>query len=149
RRSCSPSCERSQTLCTDPPLARRLAGEPRTVAFHPSPNTPSKASLPPLSGKEVLPMCPVQCVTYVSGRSISLINRHILGSCYFCATILTACQGSETALSIYIRQRVDGKGWRYVRVEEGRGKRTGELHPHFYARPTVNGKQIWHPFALS
>jgi integrase len=35
------------------------------------------------------------------------------------------------------------KGWRYQRVAEGRGKRTGELQPPFYVRPTVSGEQIW------
>src|SRR5258708_22539469 len=70
RRSCSLSCAKSQTPCRDPPLARRLTGEPRTAAFHPSPNTPSKASLPPKKQEEVSPMCPVPCVTYVSGRSL-------------------------------------------------------------------------------
>src|SRR6266702_2730444 len=69
RRFCSLSCARCQTPCRDPPLARRLAGEPRTAAFHPSPNTPSTASLPPKKQEEVSPMCPVRCVTYVSGRS--------------------------------------------------------------------------------
>jgi hypothetical protein len=52
------------------PSPRRLAGEPQTATFRPSPNTPSKASLPPRLEEEVLPMCPVQCVTYVSGRSL-------------------------------------------------------------------------------
>jgi len=33
---------------TVPPSVRRLAGEQQTAAFHPLPNTPSKASLPPL-----------------------------------------------------------------------------------------------------
>jgi len=51
-----------------PPSARRLAGEPQTAAFRPSPNTPSKASLPP-QREEVSPMCPVRSVTYVSVRS--------------------------------------------------------------------------------
>src|SRR5713101_2871091 len=74
RRFCSPSCARSQTPCRDPPFARRLAGEPRTVASHPSPNTPSKASLPPKKQEEVSPMCPVRCVTYVSGRSLPLLS---------------------------------------------------------------------------
>jgi hypothetical protein len=48
---------------------RRLAGEPQTAFVRPSPNTPSKASFPPLNREEMLPMCPVRCVTYVSGRS--------------------------------------------------------------------------------
>src|SRR6266480_2376899 len=69
RRFCSLSCARSQTPCRDPPFPRRLAGEPRTAAFHPSPNTPSTASLPPKKQEKVSPMCPVRCVTYVSGRS--------------------------------------------------------------------------------
>jgi hypothetical protein len=51
---------------------RRLAGEPQTAVFHPLPNTPSKASLPPLDEEKVSPMCPVQCITYVSGRSTFL-----------------------------------------------------------------------------
>lgn len=33
--------------------------------------------------------------------------------------------------------------WRYVVVEEGRGKRTGDLEPPFYICPQVNGKQNW------
>jgi hypothetical protein len=49
----------------------RFAGEPQTAFFRPSPNTPSKTSLPPL-GEEVSPMYPVRCVAYVSGRSLSI-----------------------------------------------------------------------------
>jgi len=41
-----------------PSSVRRLAGEPQTAFFHPS----------------VLPMCPVRCVTYVSGRSSSVFG---------------------------------------------------------------------------
>src|SRR5882672_9552441 len=52
-RSCSRSYGRSRTPCTDPPFARRLAGEQPTVAFHPSPNTPSRASTPPQKKEEV------------------------------------------------------------------------------------------------
>ena len=52
------------------PLARRLAGEPRTAVSHPSPNTPSTASLPPKKGKSV---------TYVSGTL-----------CYLCLGSLTS-----------------------------------------------------------
>jgi uncharacterized membrane protein len=58
------------SLCTVPPSPRQLAGELQTAVSHPSPNTPSKASLPPHYGEKVSPMCPVQCVTYVSGRSL-------------------------------------------------------------------------------
>src|SRR6266481_6022651 len=82
RRFCSLSCARSQTPCRDPPFPRRLAGEPRTAAFHPSPNTPSKASLPPKKQEEVSPMCPVRCVTYVSGRS-SPVNTRLLSLFHF------------------------------------------------------------------
>ncbi len=43
-----------------------------------------------------------------------------------------------------IWQRIKGdSGWRYERVEEGRGKRTGDLQPPFYVRPRVNGKQTY------
>ncbi|MER9926514.1 hypothetical protein NKJ84_27180, partial [Mesorhizobium sp. M0048] len=35
-----------------------------------SPNTLSTASTPPGKNRKVLPMCPVQIVTYVSGRSL-------------------------------------------------------------------------------
>src|SRR5262249_11809650 len=78
RRSCSRSCGRCQTPCKVPPSPRRLAGEQQTAFFRPSPNTPSKASLPPLNQEEVLPMCPVRNVTYVSGRSFNHLrcNSH-------------------------------------------------------------------------
>src|SRR6202035_3899591 len=52
RRSYSRSCGRCQTPCQVPPSPRRLAGEPQTAVFHPLPNTPSKASLPPLYGEK-------------------------------------------------------------------------------------------------
>jgi hypothetical protein len=44
-------------------------GEPQIAVSHPSPNTPSKASLP--KRRKSVPMCPVRSVTYVSGRSTS------------------------------------------------------------------------------
>src|SRR5215470_14747963 len=69
RRSYIPSYGKCQTPCKVPPSPRRLAGELQTAVFHPLPNTPSKASLLPLLRGRVSPMCPVQCVTYVSGRS--------------------------------------------------------------------------------
>jgi integrase/recombinase XerD len=47
-----------------------------------------------------------------------------------------------------IWQRIKAsKGWRYERVEEGRGKRTGDLQPPFYVRPRVNGKQTYQRLA--
>jgi integrase/recombinase XerD len=45
--------------------------------------------------------------------------------------------------SVYIRVK-SGSGWRYQRIEQARGKKTGALSGPFFARPTVNGKQIWH-----
>jgi integrase/recombinase XerD len=45
--------------------------------------------------------------------------------------------------SVYLRLK-SGAGWRYQRIEEGPGKKTGALCGPFFARPTVNGKQIWH-----
>ncbi|MER9925812.1 hypothetical protein NKJ84_23420, partial [Mesorhizobium sp. M0048] len=39
-----------------------------------SPNTLSTASTPPGKNRKVLPMCPVQIVTYVSGRSSNFFN---------------------------------------------------------------------------
>jgi len=44
--------------------------------------------------------------------------------------------------TIYQRIKVEN-GWRYRRVEEGRGKKTGELRPPFYVRPTTGGRQGW------
>jgi len=49
----------------------------------------------------------------------------------------------ERALqAIYQRVKVQN-GWRYRRVEKGRGKKTGDLQPPFYVRPTTEGKQVW------
>src|ERR1700686_1472465 len=45
--------------------------------------------------------------------------------------------------SVYIRVKC-GSGWRYKRIEEGPGKKTGALSAPFFARPTIKGKQIWH-----
>src|SRR5262249_28077899 len=60
QRSCNRSCARSQTPGRDQPSVRRLAGAPQTAAFHPSPTTPSRASLPPQKGRKCSP-----CVRYV------------------------------------------------------------------------------------
>lgn len=45
--------------------------------------------------------------------------------------------------SVYTRVK-SGSGWRYERVKVARGQKTGTLSGPFFARPTVNGKQIWH-----
>jgi hypothetical protein len=66
----SRSCGRFRTPGKVRPVARRLAGEPRTLVSHPSPNTPSKASLPsPLRGESV---------NYVSGTMCYLCLRSLM-----------------------------------------------------------------------
>jgi integrase/recombinase XerD len=45
--------------------------------------------------------------------------------------------------SIYTRIKYIG-GWRYKRVETGRGRKTSQLEPPFFIRPFRQGKQIWH-----
>ncbi|MGH9725397.1 MAG: tyrosine-type recombinase/integrase, partial [Candidatus Acidiferrales bacterium] len=47
------------------------------------------------------------------------------------------------APSLYIRAKNQQGNWRYARVKEGRGVRTGDLKPPFYARPFFEGKQVW------
>jgi integrase len=45
--------------------------------------------------------------------------------------------------SIYTRTK-GTNGWRYIRVETGRGHKTSQFEPPFYIRPFRQGKQIWH-----
>src|SRR6267143_3834781 len=45
--------------------------------------------------------------------------------------------------SLYIREKNAKDVWRYRRIKEGRGLRTGDLAAPFFTRPFVNGKQIW------
>ncbi len=47
-----------------------------------------------------------------------------------------------SSLSLYRRIK-EGEQWKYERIEEGRGHRTSDLKGPFYARPFVNGKQLW------
>ncbi|MDX8446851.1 hypothetical protein, partial [Mesorhizobium captivum] len=47
---------------------------PQSEDAPPSPNTLSTASTPPGKNRKVLPMCPVQIVTYLSGRSFKLLK---------------------------------------------------------------------------
>jgi integrase len=49
------------------------------------------------------------------------------------------------ALSIYTRGKNEAGRWRYTRIKEGRGKKTGEFVAPFFVRPMVAGKQIWKP----
>jgi hypothetical protein len=44
--------------------------------------------------------------------------------------------------SVYVRQKIDGR-WKHVKVDEGRGKKTGDLKPPFFVRPFIKGKQTW------
>jgi integrase len=48
-------------------------------------------------------------------------------------------------LSIYTRGKNEAGRWRYARIKEGRGKKTGEFAAPFFIRPMVEGKQIWKP----
>jgi integrase len=48
-------------------------------------------------------------------------------------------------LGVYQRTKNEAGKWRYIKVSEGRGVRTKLLRPPFYARPTINGRQSWHP----
>jgi integrase/recombinase XerD len=50
--------------------------------------------------------------------------------------------------SVYIRVK-NASGWRYQCVEQGRGRKTGALSGPFFARPAVDGKQVWHKLAAS
>src|SRR3546814_2558146 len=52
--------------------SRRSKAEPQTADVLLPPNSPSTASTPPAKCPKVLPMCPVQNVTYVSGRSAEI-----------------------------------------------------------------------------
>ena len=45
--------------------------------------------------------------------------------------------------SLYIREKSPSGPWRYRRVKEGRGLKTGDLTGPFFARPFLNGKQFW------
>jgi integrase len=45
--------------------------------------------------------------------------------------------------SLYIREKNSAERWRYQRIKEGRGVKTGEISAPFFVRPFVNGKQIW------
>ena len=45
--------------------------------------------------------------------------------------------------SVYIRVK-NASGWRYQSIEIAPGRKTGALSGPFFARPTVNAKQIWH-----
>jgi integrase/recombinase XerD len=47
--------------------------------------------------------------------------------------------------SLYVREKSPSGPWRYRRIKEGRGLKTGDVNGPFYARPSINGKQTWKP----
>jgi integrase len=49
--------------------------------------------------------------------------------------------------SLYIRSKNPEGVWRYARIKEGRGIRTAEISGPFYARPFIDGKQVWKTLA--
>lgn len=60
--------------------------------------------------------------------------------------MLLLTQHLEAALpapSLYVREKNPAGRWRYRRIKEGRGVRTGDLKAPFYARPFLEGKQVW------
>ena len=46
---------------------------------------------------------------------------------------------------LYIREKSPSGPWRYRRVKVGRGVKTGDITGPFFARPSINGKQLWKP----
>jgi len=65
---------------------------------------------------------------------------HVLHPCY---CVLLFSRDLETPkVAIYRREKVGGKGWRYVRVNLGRGRRPVDSPP-YYVRFTVAGRQKW------
>jgi hypothetical protein len=49
---------------------------------------------------------------------------------------------SMSRISLYVREKTDS-GWRYRRIREGRGFKTGDLIPPFFTRRRMHGKQVW------
>ena len=49
--------------------------------------------------------------------------------------------------SLYIREKTPEGTWRYRRIKEGRGVKTGDLTGPFFTRPFIGGKQIWKTLA--
>jgi integrase/recombinase XerD len=47
-------------------------------------------------------------------------------------------------ISVYTREKTR-KGWRYVRVQFGRGKKHGDVNGPFFLRPTIEGRRVWQP----
>ena len=49
--------------------------------------------------------------------------------------------------SLYIREKTPEGTWRYPRIKEGRGVKTGDQTGPFFTRPFVSGRQIWKTLA--
>lgn len=45
--------------------------------------------------------------------------------------------------SLYVREKTPAGTWRYRRIKEGRGVKTGDLSAPFFTRPFVDGRQMW------
>lgn len=45
--------------------------------------------------------------------------------------------------SLYVREKRPSGKWRYRRIKEGRGVRTGDLSGPFYVRPFIKDRQVW------
>lgn len=52
-------------------------------------------------------------------------------------------ESSMPTLSLYVREKTPAGTWRYRRVKEGRGVKTGDHSAPFFIRPFENGKQMW------
>jgi integrase len=79
----------------------------------------------------------------LSAISIVPFKNAYLTTLLLRATVFTAFEPGGVVIGIYLRTKNDDGKWRYSKVEEGVGKRTSLLKPPFYARPTINGKQVW------
>src|SRR5208283_785104 len=85
QKSCSRPCVRCQTPCKARPSARQLATNCSLSSitehcFQGIPSSPYR--------RKVLPMCPVQCVTYVSGCSS---EPHVEEISTLCIDLSSAC----------------------------------------------------------
>src|SRR5260370_39981913 len=80
RRSCSRFCGKFRTPCRARSSARQLAGEPQTADVHPSPNTPSKASLPPSKKGKKCNLCvryDLSPMSQVAHSGETVLARHV------------------------------------------------------------------------
>jgi integrase/recombinase XerD len=57
----------------------------------------------------------------------------------------TGRNASGKPIGLYVREKNSEGIWRYRCVREGKGIKTGDLTPPFFARPFIGGKQTWKP----